>query len=191
VGVEELVVGVEDDEDPVVPESDVVPDEVLVVDEESDEEDFVEDEVAVDPDDDEGLESDVAAAPAACVPGRSWATTTPITTVAPAAATTAPRVSVRNRDLARSRSAGELCWKASDIWWVLRWRRPHPTMANSTLTQGTLWSSCDSGRGGHGPAIVLPRYDARARHASPDKGRRWLRSTPCGVRSTGGTWGGP
>jgi hypothetical protein len=48
-------------------------------------------------------------------PGRSWATTTPMAIVAPAAATIAPRVSVRSRDWALSRSAGVLGWGDSDM----------------------------------------------------------------------------
>jgi hypothetical protein len=48
-------------------------------------------------------------------PGRSCATTTPMTTVAPVAATIAPRVSMRNRDWALSRSVAGLGWAESDM----------------------------------------------------------------------------
>lgn len=100
VGDEELAVGAdEEDEVPVFPEFDVVPDPLL--------------DVEADPDDD--LVGAVVAA--ARVPGRSWATTIPMATVAPAAATTTPWVSVRSRDLALSLSAGELVWPGADMWW--------------------------------------------------------------------------
>lgn len=45
----------------------------------------------------------------------SWATTTPRKTVAPAAATMAPRVSVRTRAWARSRPPGVFGWVDSDM----------------------------------------------------------------------------
>lgn len=63
-------------------------------------------------------EEDVASPEArtAVAPGRSWATTTPSTTVAPAAVTIAPRVSMRRRDWALSRSLGVLGWLDSDMW---------------------------------------------------------------------------
>jgi len=82
---------------PVVPELeefDVVPDEELPV--------------LVEPVDDE----DVACAevPAAWAPEWSWATTTPRATVAPVAATIAPRVRNRSREWALSLSAGVLGW---------------------------------------------------------------------------------
>jgi hypothetical protein len=60
-------------------------------------------EEAVPPDEDVPAEVGAALAP-----GRSWATTTPRAAVAPAATTIAPRVRVRRRDCARSRSAGVL-----------------------------------------------------------------------------------
>lgn len=46
----------------------------------------------------------------------SWATTTPRKTVAPAAAAIAPRVIVRTRAWARSRSLGVFGWMDSDMW---------------------------------------------------------------------------
>jgi hypothetical protein len=52
---------------------------------------------------------------AALEPGRSWATTMPMAAVAPATATTAPRVRARRRDMARSLSAGVLCWPGADM----------------------------------------------------------------------------
>jgi hypothetical protein len=62
---------------------------------------------------------------AEAVPGRSWATTTPMTTVAPVAATIVPRVSVRSRDRALSRSAGVLGWTDFDMCVaLLGWRIP-------------------------------------------------------------------
>ena len=86
---------------PVVPESEVVPDDALPLL-----------DVEVDPG---GVESDVAVVPVERAPGRSWATTIPMATVAPVAATTAPRVRVRSRDLARSLSAGVLGWPGTDM----------------------------------------------------------------------------
>ena len=98
----ELDVGVEAEDEvpefpvfsvfPVVPElelSEVLPDEELPL--------LDVDEVDPDP-----------AVVGALAPGRSWATTTPRATVAPAAATTAPRVRVRRRAFALSLSAGVL-----------------------------------------------------------------------------------
>lgn len=82
------------------PEFEVVPDPVL--------------DVEVDPDD-EVDERDTAVDAAAWVLGRSWATTIPMATVAPVAATTAPRVRVRSRDVALSLSAGELGWRGADM----------------------------------------------------------------------------
>jgi hypothetical protein len=63
--------------------------------------------------DEEGVESveDRTAPP----PGPSWATTTPMTTVAPVAATIAPRVSTRSRDWALSRSVAGLGRADSDM----------------------------------------------------------------------------
>jgi hypothetical protein len=106
--VEELAVGDEEEDEvpvfPVVPESAVVPDETLPL--------F---DVEADPDDEE-LAPDVAVVPAARAPGRSCATTIPMATVAPVAARTAPRVTVRSRDLALSLSAGVLGWPGADMW---------------------------------------------------------------------------
>lgn len=48
-------------------------------------------------------------------PGRSWVTTTPIATVAPVAAMTAPRVRNRSRTLARSLSPGVLSCSGDDM----------------------------------------------------------------------------
>jgi hypothetical protein len=99
VGDEELVVGVEvDDEEAdevpllpavvvVVPEPDASDDALPLLDVEA-----------------------PALAPAALAPGRSWETTMPMATVAPVAATIAPRVRTRSRALALSRSAGVLGW---------------------------------------------------------------------------------
>jgi hypothetical protein len=111
VGDLELCVGVREDEDeddvpefpvfPVVPVSDVPAEspgeELPLLD--------VEEEVEPDP----------VVVDAALAPGRSWATTTPRAAVAPAAATTAPRVRVRRRDFARSLSAGVLDWTVPDM----------------------------------------------------------------------------
>ena len=58
---------------------------------------------------------DVAEVFTALASGRSWATTTPMATVAPAAATIAPRVSVRSRDCTLSLSAGVLGWAESGM----------------------------------------------------------------------------
>jgi hypothetical protein len=93
VGVVVLVAVEEEDVVPVLPVVPVVP--------ESEESDVVPDEelpilvTAVDFD-----EEDVAFAevPTALAPGRSWATTTPRASVAPVAATIAPRVRIRNRE---------------------------------------------------------------------------------------------
>jgi hypothetical protein len=66
---------------------------------------------------DEELPASVVAADfdVALASGRSWATTTPMATVAPVAATIAPRVSVRSRDCALSLSAGVLGWADSGM----------------------------------------------------------------------------
>jgi hypothetical protein len=90
--------------EPVVPsseESDVVVDEELPAS-----------VVAADFDDED---VDVAEVFTALASGRSWATTTPMATVAPVAATIAPRVSVRSRDCALSLSAGVLGWADSGM----------------------------------------------------------------------------
>jgi hypothetical protein len=103
VGDEELVVGVEvDDED-----ADEVPEVLAVV-------------VVLEPDvpDDALPLLDVEAAalvPAALAPGWSWETTMPMATVAPVAATIAPRVTTRSRALALSLAAGVLGWAGSDM----------------------------------------------------------------------------
>ncbi len=52
---------------------------------------------------------------AALPPGRSCATTIPIATVAPVAAITAPRVSIRRRNLALSLSVGVFAWLGGDM----------------------------------------------------------------------------
>jgi hypothetical protein len=108
---EELLVGVvvdvvdcEDEEDaspdsPVVP---VVPPEELGV--------------LADVDEADVESADDRTAPA---PEWSWATTTPMTTVAPAAAIIVPRVSVRSRHRALSRSAGVLGWADSAMCMML------------------------------------------------------------------------
>lgn len=105
MGDEELAVGAEEDDEvplfPVVPESDFVSDPLLDVD--------------ADPDDEE-VAWDVAVPAAAPAPGRSWATTIPMATVAPVVAATTPRVRVRSRDLALSLCAGVLGWPGADMW---------------------------------------------------------------------------
>ncbi len=119
----ELAVGVDadDDEDPVLPElevSEVLPDEELPL---------------------LDVEPDPVVVGAALAPGRSWATTTPRAAVAPAAATTAPRVRVRRRDFARSLSAGVLDWTEADMWLRFLDRgRPYPNTLESTPTQDRL-----------------------------------------------------
>jgi hypothetical protein len=70
-------------------------------------------------------ESWVLVDPTETAPGRSWATTTPMTIVAPDAATIVPRVSMRSRDRALSRSEGVLGWADSDMCvTLLGWRTP-------------------------------------------------------------------
>ena len=59
-------------------------------------------------DPDAAVVEDVVAVPDALAPGRSWATRTPMPTVAPVAATTTPRVRVRSLDLALSLASGAL-----------------------------------------------------------------------------------
>ena len=104
VGDEELVVGAEvDDED--ADEGPELPVVVVVVPE-------------LDVSDDALRLFDVAVAafdPAALAPGWSWATTMPRATVAPVAATIAPRVTTRSRALALSLSAGVLGWSGADM----------------------------------------------------------------------------
>jgi hypothetical protein len=96
VGLEEVAVGAEV-EVPVFPVVPVVP--------ESPESEVPADE-ELPPDVEDGvLVVVVRVAPA---PGRSWATTMPMATVAPVAVTMAPRVRKRSRDLARSLAAGVL-----------------------------------------------------------------------------------
>ncbi len=127
----ELCVGVRDDvpEFPVFPElevSEVPPDEELPL--------LDVDEVDPDP----------AVVGAELAPGRSWATTTPRATVAPAAATTAPRVRVRKRVFALSLSAGVFVSTRPDMWLTFLGRgRPYPNMLESTPAQGRLWCCCD------------------------------------------------
>ncbi len=133
MGDEELVVGVEvDDEDAdEVPE---VPAVVVVVPEP----DASDDALPL-------LDVVVAAlVPSAAAPGWSWETTMPMATVAPVAATIAPRVTTRSRALALSLSAGVLGWAGADMFaGSFVGQRPHPTMRNSTPTQNALWSCCD------------------------------------------------
>ena len=130
MGDEELAVGaVEFAEDPVFPVVPVVPELPVVPSSDvlSDEELPLPD-VDVDPVDDE-VEPDVApTVRRALAPGWSFATTIPMATVAPVAATITPRVRKRTLDLALSRSAGVLGW-AVDIWREpFGWRRPHPNI---------------------------------------------------------------
>jgi hypothetical protein len=104
VGDEELVVGVEvvDEDADEVPE---VPAVVVFV-------------LEADVSDDALPLLDVEAAalvPAAPAPGWSWETTMPMATVAPVAATIAPRVTTRSRALALSLSAGVLGWAGVDM----------------------------------------------------------------------------
>jgi hypothetical protein len=104
VGDEELVVGVEVDGE----DADEVPEVPAVV------------VVVPEPDssDDALPLLDVEAAvlvPTALAPGWSWETTMPMATVAPVAATIAPRVTTRSRALALSLSAGLLGWAGADM----------------------------------------------------------------------------
>jgi len=101
---EELVVGVEvDDEE--VDEVPVLPAVVVVV-------------LEPDESDDAARLLDVARAALVATPpapGWSWETTIPRATVAPVAATIAPRVTARSRALALSLSAGVLGWAGADM----------------------------------------------------------------------------
>jgi hypothetical protein len=116
VGFVVVVVGAEEDAVPVFPELDVErEEEVEPEDVEPDVEEVEPDVEDVEPDIGD-VEPDVEDAPAAWAPGRSWATTIPMTTVAPVAATTAPCVKVRSRDCALALAAGELCWSGADMW---------------------------------------------------------------------------
>jgi hypothetical protein len=114
---EELPVGVVVDVAPVLPVFPVLP--VVPVVPESEEFEVVPDEelpvlvVRVEFDDEEVAS---AAVPAAWAPEWSWATTTPRATVAPVAATMAPRVRNRSREWALSLSAGVLGWAGSGMW---------------------------------------------------------------------------
>ena len=93
---------------------------------------------------DEEPASDVAFVRAAPAPGRSWATTTPMATVAPVATTMAPLVSMRSRTLALSRSSGVLGWPKTVMWWSSSvGDAPYPNMLKSTPTQDRLWFCCD------------------------------------------------
>ena len=80
----------------------------------------------------------------ALAPGWSRDTTTPMATVAPVAATTVPRVRVRNQARARSRSAG-VCDRSGAGMPVMSfcWRHPKPNTLASYLTQDGLWGCCD------------------------------------------------
>ncbi len=68
-----------------------------------------------------------------------------MTTVAPAAAKTAPRVSVRSRDRALSLLSGVFGSSIGDMWseYLCSGDVPYPTMAESTATQHPLWACCD------------------------------------------------
>jgi hypothetical protein len=116
VGEEELRVGAWDEDGDEVPVLPVVP--VLSEPEVSAElpDNEPPPDAELDPDD-EDVDVDVAVPPDALAPGRSWATAIPMATVAPVAATTAPRVRVRRRLLARSLSAGVFGWPWTDIRW--------------------------------------------------------------------------
>jgi hypothetical protein len=142
---------------------------------------------------DEDPPSGVAVVGVAPAPGRSWATTTPMATVAPAAAAAiAPRVSARNRDVALSLPAGVLGSPAADIWWASSvGDRPHPNMLKSTPTQGPLWSCRDSLP--DSPRVTaLSRYDLpRPPSGEQTKGRRWPGSTRCEDRSKAGASDAP
>ena len=71
-------------------------------------------------------------------PSRSCATTMPMTTVAPVAASTAPRVNERSRDLVFSLSREAFGWTGGHQFGPLSWGRPYPTILNSTHSQGPL-----------------------------------------------------
>ena len=133
MGDEELVVGVEvDDEE--VDEVPLLPAVVVVVPEP----DVSDDALPL-------LDVEAAAlVPTALAPGWSWETTMPMATVAPVAATIAPRVAARSRALALSLSAGVLGWAGADMGaGSFVGKHPHPTMRNSAFTQSALWSCCD------------------------------------------------
>src|SRR5208282_4669525 len=87
----------------------------------------------------------VALLPELADPGWSRDTTTPMTTVAPAAATTTPRVRLRSRERAFSLFSGVLGWSMDDMRSeYLCWGgRPHPTIGESTPSQCPLWVCCD------------------------------------------------
>jgi hypothetical protein len=74
----------------------------------------------------------------ALAPGWSWETTTPITTVAPAAVTIAPLVRSRSRALARSLSAGLVGSSGAVMGGFLAGGCAHRTMRGSTPTQDPL-----------------------------------------------------
>jgi hypothetical protein len=133
VGEEELVVGVEDEEEeeedaPVLPVVPVLPDEERPL---------------FDVVDVPGVDVVVVAFFSALAPWESWDTTIPMATVAPVAASTAPRVRMRSRDLALSLAAGVLGSVGAGMGFgLLLWRRPYRTMTGSTLTQDRLWARC-------------------------------------------------
>jgi hypothetical protein len=105
VGDEEVVVGVEVDDE----EADEVPEVPAVVVVVVPEPDVSDDALPL-------LDVEAAAlVPTALAPGWSWDTTMPIATVAPVAATIAPRVTTRSRALALSLSAGVLGWAGADM----------------------------------------------------------------------------
>ena len=140
---------VDDSEEPVLPVAPVSPAELLepvppvvvVVDPE-----LPEGVVGVAPEDLVEVDPAVEREAEPPAPGCSRATATPITTVAPVAASRAPWVRVRSRYRARCRllaSCGVLRSSRGDIRWLPLWGRRHLTIAGSTCTQGQLWLSCD------------------------------------------------
>jgi hypothetical protein len=78
------------------------------------------------------------------VPGCSCARTIPMATVAPAAATTAPRVRPRRRAFAFSGLRGGSDWSGADISTrvpLLDRDAPNPTMPVCSRSQSRLWAS--------------------------------------------------
>ena len=95
---------------------------------------------------------------AAVDPACSRETAMPMTAVKPAAASTTPRVSRRNRVWAETLPSGVLCrgWRDIDQRPFLLGRLD-PTMPGSTPALGALCASCDIGRG---RAMARPLRDA-------------------------------
>ncbi|MFZ0251103.1 MAG: hypothetical protein WAL61_14250 [Acidimicrobiales bacterium] len=158
LGDDEVEVGAEDEEVPVLPvvpvvpeteDPDAVPDEeaplvVAVVDRPAD---------AVDAPDDR----------TALAPGWSRATTMPMATVAPVAATITERVSTRSRAWALSLPAGVRAWAGDGMGSKFLGRRQrHPTTVPSTPTQDPLWGCCDICAPDSPPPLPHPRYDRPA-----------------------------